>query len=65
MATDVQAPRKELTKLGDRLVGTWKISGGTQGSPAVYRGAWSEDGNIIQGAWEMPGGGYEETMTRV
>jgi hypothetical protein len=38
---------------------------GQKGSSAIYRGEWSEDGNTIQGAWEMPGGGYEETMTRV
>jgi hypothetical protein len=134
-------PRPELTALGERLVGTWKISGGSQGettyewmdgcffliqrgrvtregeefeyvqiigydrtpeagpgeemvgrlytsrgdtlryvceaddetmtiwfgergSPAVYRGRWSDDGNTITGAWEWPGGGYEETMTR-
>jgi hypothetical protein len=138
----VTAPRAELRALGERLVGTWKISGGTQGetsyewmdggffliqrgrvsregdefeymqiigydrtpeggqsdemvgrlytsrgdtlryvceaddttmtiwfgekgSPAVYRGRWGEDGNTVAGAWEWPGGGYEETMTRV
>ncbi len=38
---------------------------GKKGSPAVYRGRFSGDRNQIDGAWEWPGGGYEETMTRV
>ena len=38
---------------------------GEKGSPAVYRGEWSEDGNRLEGEWEWPGGGYKETMTRV
>jgi hypothetical protein len=38
---------------------------GEKGSPARYQGRWSDDGNTITGAWEWPGGGYEETMTRL
>ena len=38
---------------------------GQKGSPAFYKGEWSQDSNTINGAWEMPGGGYKETMTRV
>ena len=60
------------TSTGDTLDYTSEIDGnsltiwfGPMGSPAVYRGAWSRDGNTIEGTWEWPGGGYEETMTRV
>jgi hypothetical protein len=35
-----------------------------KGSPAVYTGTVSADGNMIEGAWIWPGGGYKETMTR-
>jgi hypothetical protein len=35
-----------------------------KGSPAVYTGTFSADGNTIEGEWEWPGGGYKETMTR-
>jgi hypothetical protein len=38
---------------------------GEKGSPAFYRGEWSDDGNTLTGEWEWPGGGYKETMTRV
>jgi len=38
---------------------------GEKGAPAFYKGEWSDDGNTITGAWERPGGGYEETMTRI
>jgi hypothetical protein len=37
---------------------------GEKGSPAVYIGNFSPDGNTIEGEWEWPGGGYKETMTR-
>jgi hypothetical protein len=37
---------------------------GEKGSPAVYRGTFSADGNMIEGEWEWTGGGYKETMTR-
>jgi len=37
---------------------------GAKGSPAVYRGEWSDDGNTLSGEWKWPGGGYKETMTR-
>ena len=41
------------------------IWGGEVGSPARYRGTFSEDRNTITGRWEWPGGGYSATMTRV
>ena len=43
---------------------TLTIWAGEKGSPARYRGVWSEDGNTCAGAWVYPGGGYESTMTR-
>jgi hypothetical protein len=59
------------TSHGDTLAYTCELEGetmtiwmGKKGSPAVYRGTISADGNTIEGAWEWPGGGYEETMTR-
>jgi hypothetical protein len=60
------------TSLGDTLDYTSEIDGdsltiwfGEKGSPYVYRGRWGEEGNTLEGEWEWPGGGYEETMTRV
>jgi len=45
---------------------TLTIWGGEKGSPAYYKGKWSDDGNTNTGAWHYPGGGgYEATMTRV
>jgi len=45
---------------------TLTIWGGEKGSPAYYKGKWSDDGNTNSGAWHYPGGGgYESTMTRV
>jgi hypothetical protein len=46
---------------GDRMT-IWM---GERGSSAVYTGAFSGDGNTIEGSWEWPGGGYKDTMTRV
>jgi hypothetical protein len=43
---------------------TLTIWGGAKGSPAYYRGTFSEDGNTLSGAWVWPGGGYDSTMTR-
>jgi hypothetical protein len=40
------------------------IWGGEKGSPAYYKGTFSQDGNSCAGAWVYPGGGYESTMTR-
>ena len=60
------------TSLGDTLLYTCEpddkgltIWFGEKGSPAFYRGEWSDDGNTLEGEWEWPGGGYKETMTRV
>jgi hypothetical protein len=45
---------------------TLTIWGGQRGSPAYYRGTFSDDGNTLSGAWHYPGGGgYEATSTRV
>ena len=45
---------------------TLTIWGGERGSPAYYRGTFSDDGTTNSGAWVYPGGGgYESTMTRV
>jgi hypothetical protein len=41
------------------------IWGGEKGSPAYYRGTFSEDGRTITGEWVYPdGGGYQSTMTK-
>jgi hypothetical protein len=46
--------------------GTLTIWGGDRGSPAYYRGTFSEDGDTLTGAWVYPGGGgYEAVQTRV
>ncbi|HSL46160.1 MAG TPA: hypothetical protein VK897_22185 [Anaerolineales bacterium] len=41
------------------------IWAGEKGSPAYFKGQFSEDGNMLTGAWVYPGGGYESRMTRV
>ena len=45
---------------------TLTIWGGERGSPAYYKGQFSEDGNTLTGGWVYPGGGgYQATSTRV
>src|SRR5215218_2875583 len=44
---------------------TFTIWGGEVGSPACFKGKFSDDRNTIYGRWKWPGGGYETTMTRV
>jgi hypothetical protein len=45
---------------------TLTIWGGERGSPAYYRGTFSDDGDTCAGEWAYPGGGgYMSTMTRV
>lgn len=44
---------------------TLTIWAGSVGSPAYYKGTFSEDGNTLSGAWTYPGGGYEATSTRI
>jgi hypothetical protein len=45
---------------------TLTIWGGEKGSPAYYKGKFSEDGNTLTGAWVYPGGGgYEATAIRI
>ncbi len=44
---------------------TFMIWGGEKGSPAFFKGTFSDDGNTCTGTWVFPGGGgYESTMTR-
>jgi hypothetical protein len=43
---------------------TLTIWGGEKGSPAYYKGTFSEDGDTLSGAWHYPGG-YEAISTRV
>jgi hypothetical protein len=45
---------------------TLTIWGGQKGSPAFYKGTFSEDGATLTGEWVYPGGGgYESNATRV
>jgi hypothetical protein len=45
---------------------TLTIWGGERGSPAYYRGRFSDDGNTLTGSWVYPGGGgYSSTATKV
>ena len=45
---------------------TLTIWGGEKGSPAYYKGTFSQDGNTLTGSWVYPGGGgYEAVSTRV
>ncbi|WP_067648058.1 hypothetical protein [Nocardia harenae] len=45
---------------------TLTIWAGEKGSPAYYRGVFTEDDRSNAGAWVYPGGGgYESTMTRL
>jgi hypothetical protein len=45
---------------------TLTIWAGEKGSPAYYKGTFSDDGDTVAGDWVYPGGGgYESTMTRV
>lgn len=41
------------------------IWGGEKGSPAYFRGTFSDDGDTNTGSWVYPGGGYDSTMRRV
>jgi hypothetical protein len=41
------------------------IWGGEKGSPAYFRGKFSDDGNINTGAWVYPNGGYKSVMTKL
>jgi hypothetical protein len=58
---------------GDTLDYVYELEGdaltiwfGERGSPAYYRGEFSDDGNTLAGAWHYPGGGgYEAISTRV
>ena len=45
---------------------TLTIWGGEKGSPAYYRGTFSEDGNTLTGSWVYPGGGgYDAVSIRI
>jgi hypothetical protein len=46
---------------GDTLI----IWAGEKGSPAHYKGTFSQDGRTVDGGWVYPGGGgYASTMSR-
>ena len=49
-------------ELEDDILTIW---GGQRGSPAYYKGKFSEDGNTLTGSWVYPGGGYESTAIKV
>ena len=50
----------------DWFADTQTIWFGEQGSPAYYKGSFSDDGDTLTGAWVYPGGGgYSTTTTRV
>lgn len=45
---------------------TLTIWGNEKGSPAYYRGVFSENDTVNAGAWVYPGGGgYDSTMTKM
>ncbi len=44
---------------------TLTIWGGEKGSPAFYKGTFSDDGNTLVGSWVWRGGGYDSIATRV
>lgn len=44
---------------------TLTIWGGEKGSPAYYRGRFSDDGDTLTGSWTWPGGGYSSTANRL
>lgn len=48
-------------EVGDDTLTIWA---GEVGSPASYKGAFSDEHNTVTGRWVWPGGGYESTMTR-
>lgn len=64
---------RAYTKTGDTLDYVHELEGdtltiwaGERGSPAYYRGTFSDDGTILSGAWHFPGGGgYEAVSTRI
>jgi hypothetical protein len=44
---------------------TLTIWGGEKGSPAYFKGKFSEDGDSFTGGWVYPGGGYAASGTRI
>lgn len=73
-----EGPHPEVTSrfydsLGNTLDYTYELSddtlmiwAGERGSPAYFRGSFSEDDSVMDGAWVYPGGGgYDSTMHRV
>lgn len=45
---------------------TLTIWGGEKGSPAYFKGQFSDDGDTLSGSWVYPGGGgYEAISTRI
>lgn len=70
-----EAPSPEIksrfyARSGDTLDYVHELEGdtltiwfGEKGSPAYYRGTFSDDGNTLTGGWVYPGGGGYETVT--
>jgi hypothetical protein len=49
-------------EVDDKGVTSWF---GEKGSPSVFTARWSDDGNVLEGEWVWPGGGYKLKLTRV
>jgi hypothetical protein len=73
-----EAPSRDIKSryyagMGDTLDYVYELEGdtlmiwfGERGSPAYYKGQFSEDGNTLTGGWVYPdGGGYETISTRI
>jgi hypothetical protein len=44
---------------------TLTIWGGAKGSPAYFKGTFSDNSDTLSGEWVYPGGGYDSTATRI
>jgi hypothetical protein len=70
VGTDVSS--RFYDSMGNTLDYVYELDGdvltiwaGAKGSPAYFRGSFSEDDHVLDGAWVYPGeGGYASTMTR-
>jgi hypothetical protein len=61
-----------FTDTGDTIKHTYELEGdtltvwsGPKGSPAFSKSTFSEDGDVLSGKWQWPGGGYTFEMIRV
>ncbi|MFB9431687.1 hypothetical protein [Streptoalloteichus tenebrarius] len=67
----VDVRSRTYTNTGDTLDYVYELEGdvltiwgGEKGSPAYFRGSFSDGDTTIAGRWVWPGGGYTATMTR-